>query len=190
LGGERALRGLRTNPLHPGPARSILHFAEGPGRARGKGSKLDFVFRFVDEQRIVMLHNAKPPPDDAWNEYLRVLAERDVTQQGLLVVTAGGAPNAAQRQGLNQVLKGRPFARAIVHDSVIVRGVVSAVSWFAPGVEAFSPAALQKASVHAKFQPGEFLRVQRILGELHEQLSPPIPWFANMIDPKKQAAAS
>src|SRR5690606_22431133 len=112
-----------------------------------EGSQLDFVFRFIDDQRIVMLHNAKPPPDDGWNEYLKVLAQRDVTQQGLLCLTAGGAPNAAQRQALNHVLKGRPFARAIVHDSVLVRGVVSAVSWFAPGVEAFSPAALQKAAV-------------------------------------------
>jgi hypothetical protein len=148
---------------------------------------LDFIFRAIEEQRIVMLHGVKAPPDDGWNDYLGILRGGDVTQMGLLAITAGGAPNAAQRHGLNQVLKGRPFARAIVHDSTLVRGILTAVSWFAPGVEAFSPACWQDAAVHAKFHRGEVPRLGRILSEMHAELSSPIPWFDAMLSQSKAA---
>jgi hypothetical protein len=144
---------------------------------------VDLTFRFIDEHRIVMLHTANAPPDEGWNEYLRVLRGRDVTQQGLLCVTGGGGPNAAQRHALNQVLAGRPFARAIVHDSALVRGIVRAVSWFSSGVEAFSPGAWQEAAIHAKFHRAELPRVARILSEMHAELNPPIPWFDAMLAP-------
>lgn len=98
-----------------------------------------FRFEFLDNGHVVMLHGTGAPPTEAWRDYLLQLRDKDLTKMGLLCFTNGGAPDATQRQELNQVIAGRYYARAIVHRSALVRGVVLAVSWFAPGVKAFSP---------------------------------------------------
>jgi hypothetical protein len=148
-----------------------------------------FVYKFFDPLRILMLHGVQPPPRAAWDEYLAEIAKRDVTQLGLLVVTAGGAPDAAQRRGLNRVLDGRRFARAVVHNSTLVRGIVKAVGWFAPGVEAFSPSQWRNAALHAQFEPWEVDALVPTLIRLHEQLDPPVPWFDDMLRGRERVAS-
>ena len=135
------------------------------------------MFEFLDGCRIVMLHGVNPPPATAWRDYLLQIRRKDVTSLGLLVFTNGGAPDPTQRHELNQLLLGRYFARAIVHDSPLVRGVVAAVSWFAPGVSAFSPSAWPSAALHARIQPGEMPMLVRTVRRLHAGMADPIPWL-------------
>lgn len=138
---------------------------------------MEFTFEFWDSRRILMLHGEKAPPAAAWREYLDRLAERDVTSLGLLVFTNGGAPDPSQRHELNQVLAGRRFARAIVHRSAVVRGIVAAVGWFAPGVAAFHPNGWHAAAAHAGVTAGELERVARAVRHLHAGMSEKIPWL-------------
>jgi hypothetical protein len=131
----------------------------------------------VDDRRIVMLHGASAPPTAGWRDYLQQIRDKDVTTLGLLVFTHGGAPGPAQRHELNEVLDGRYFARAIVHESALVRGVVAAVSWFAPGVQAFSPDSWPSAALHAGFRPGELPGVVRSVRRLHAGMTDGVPWL-------------
>ena len=101
---------------------------------------------------------------------------------GLLVFTNGGVPDPAQRHELNQLLAGRYFARAIVHESAVVRGVVAAVGWFAPGVAAFRPDSWHAAAAHAGIAEGELGRVARAVRRLHASMSMPIPWLDAALD--------
>src|SRR5688572_5713971 len=114
-----------------------------------------------------MLHGASAPPTAGWRDYLLQLRDKDITSLGILVFTHGGAPGPAQRHELNQLLNGRYYARAIVHKSALVRGVVAAVSWFSPGVKAFNPTAWPSAALHAGFRPDELPRVVRSARRLH-----------------------
>lgn len=143
---------------------------------------MDFIFELLDRRRILMLHGDKPPPVAAWREHLRDLETRDVENLGLLVFTNGGAPDAGQRDEMNRVLRGRYFARAIVHQSALARGVVAAVGWFAPGVAAFRPECWHAAAAHARIVPAELIRVERQLLRLNESLSTPIPWLESALD--------
>jgi hypothetical protein len=138
---------------------------------------MDFRFEFFDSHRIIMLHAQAAPPASGWDDYLQQLRTKDVTSLGLLVFTAGGAPGPAQRRALNRVLDGRHFARAIVHRSTVVRGVVAAVSWFAPGVKAFDPAAWAAAAAHAGFRPEELVDVVTAVRRLHSTMRDKIPWL-------------
>lgn len=138
---------------------------------------MDFRFEFIDAHRIVMLHGSNPPPDSGWEAYLQQLHAKDVTKMGLLVFTAGGAPGPAQRRALNSLLAGRYFARSIVHQSVLVRGVVAAVSWFAPGVKAFEPAAWTNGASHAGFHPGQLDDIESRLRRMHSTMRDKIPWL-------------
>jgi hypothetical protein len=138
---------------------------------------MSFRFEFLDGCRIVMLHGVNPPPAAEWRDYLLQIRRKDVTSLGLLVFTDGGAPDPAQRHELNQLLVGRYFARAIVHDSPLVRGVVAAVSWFAPGVRAFSPSVWPSAALHARIQATEMPTLVRSVRRLHAGMAEPIPWL-------------
>jgi hypothetical protein len=138
---------------------------------------MGFRFEFVDSCRIVMLHGASPPPTAGWRDYLLQIRDKDMATLGLLVFTSGGAPDPAQRHELNQLLGGRYFARGIVHCSALVRGVVAAVGWFAPGVEAFSPDSWPLAAAHARFRPEELARVATTVRQLHVGMSERIPWL-------------
>jgi hypothetical protein len=139
---------------------------------------MDFIFEFLDRRRILMLHGDKPPAAAAWRDHLRQLEELDVESLGLLVFTNGGAPDAGQRDEMNRVLRGRYFARAIVHRSAIARGVVAAVGWFAPGVAAFRPECWHAAAAHARFAPDELGRVERQARLMNGSLAAPIPWLS------------
>jgi hypothetical protein len=138
---------------------------------------MEFAYEFLDSHRILMLHGENTPPVAGWRDYLRQLQDKDVTSLGLLVFTNGGAPNPAQRHDLNRVLGGRYFARAIVHKSALVRGVVAAVGWFAPGVEAFQPSSWHAAAAHAGVAADELERVARAVRRLHAGMSIVIPWL-------------
>ncbi len=129
-----------------------------------------------------MLHGEGPPPAAGWRDYLLEIRDLDLPSLGLLVFTSGGAPGAGQRQELNQVVNGRYFARAIVHDSAAVRGVVAAVSWFAPGVKAFSPGAWPVAAAHAKFEPSELLGLARSVRRLHTGMGERIHWLETALE--------
>jgi hypothetical protein len=138
---------------------------------------MGFCFEFFDDTRILMLHDAAPPPVVEWRDYLTALAGKDVTKLGLLVFTAGGAPGPAQRRELNGVLAGRYFARAIVHRSAAVRGVLAAVGWFAPGVKGFAPDAWPAAARHVGFQPEELPQVANRVRRLHAENGRPVAWL-------------
>jgi hypothetical protein len=138
---------------------------------------MSFKFEFLSSYQLVMLHGASPPPMAGWRDYLLQIRDMDLSSLGLLVFTSGGAPDPAQRQELNQVLDGRYFARAIVHESAIVRGVVAAVGWFAPGVKAFSPCAWAAAASHARFATEQLPSVSTSVRRLHADMSQRIPWL-------------
>jgi hypothetical protein len=78
---------------------------------------------------------------DAWRRH------PEVTTQ--LVFTLGGGPNVFQRRQSLEVLNARPAGSpktAVLTESLLVRGMVTALSWFATnGVAAFSSGALDEA---------------------------------------------
>jgi hypothetical protein len=143
---------------------------------------MGFRFEFLDSSRIVMLHGAGPPPVDGWRDYLHQIRDKDLTSMGLLCFTNGGAPDPTQRQELSQVVAGRYYARAIVHRSALVRGVVLAVSWFAPGVKAFSPWTWPAGAEHANFKPDELVNLASQVRRLHASMTERIPWLDGALE--------
>jgi hypothetical protein len=143
---------------------------------------MGFSFEFLDSSHIVMLHGAGPPPVEGWRDYLRQIRDKDLSRLGLLCFTNGGAPDPAQRQELSQVVAGRYFARAIVHRSALVRGVVLAVSWFAPGVKAFSPWTWPAAAEHAHFKSDDLVNVASQVRRLHARMTERIPWLDGALE--------
>jgi hypothetical protein len=104
---------------------------------------------------VVTVHTATPPPNDEWNGYLVFCAElvavfRDAPLKPCSIVfTDGAAPNTEQRRAFLDIVARHPFTSAIVTSSRVTRGVVTLISWFAPGVQAFSPTDVDGILRHA-----------------------------------------
>lgn len=104
---------------------------------------------------VVTVHTATPPSTDEWNQYLVFCADlvaefRDAPLKPFSIVfTDGAAPNTEQRRAFLDIVARHPFTSAIVTGSRVTRGVVTLLSWFAPGVQAFSPTDVDGILRHA-----------------------------------------
>lgn len=81
---------------------------------------------------LILVHGTENPRDVEWDVYLRFVQETQrgpAPLSGLLVCTWGGAPNAVQRRAVLAAAEPRPSATCVCTDSVIARGVVTAMSW-------------------------------------------------------------
>jgi hypothetical protein len=99
---------------------------------------------------IVIVHDTGRPSDEVWNRWLDTYRQELTTLDGVLVYSLGGAPDADQRRQLQDVVEIAPRTppTAIVSDSRLMRGLVTALNWFLPaharGV-IFAPAQFEKA---------------------------------------------
>lgn len=118
----------------------------------------NLAFKIIGNLSIAV-HNNRTPTDTEVHEYCVALAKHDVRQLRALIFTDGGAPNSTQRNEVNSVLKGREHPTAVVSDDRMVRGIVTAFSWFNSKIRAFSPANINEALDYLGVPPAEHDRV-------------------------------
>src|SRR5690349_14416923 len=107
---------------------------------------------------IVTAHNANVLVDAEWEEhylrYVRDLKARDRLDQGAnLVFAEGKGPNSTQRGAGNAIFgkeKRYTFRVGVITSSMMVRGAVTAISWFNPQIRAFSADDWQRALEHVR----------------------------------------
>ena len=121
---------------------------------------------------FVMVQNEKEPTDAEWDGFLKLLIDNreDLPKLGLLVITPGGAPNAAQRKRLQTALAGRPMAVAVISDDIKMRFIASLIHLFHKGHQLFPSGDIAKAYTHLNLTTGEKVRVEAIVRELREQV--------------------
>ncbi len=83
---------------------------------------------------LLLAHDQHRPADDEWRDWLRAYETRSPHIRGVLVRTLGGGPSSSQRKELVQAMQAQtiPTPTAILTSSAIVRGVLTALSWFLP----------------------------------------------------------
>lgn len=127
----------------------------------------------VLEGRLAVLVIGESAPHGAdWEQAIDMM-RRNVHDRAL-IVTAGGTPTARQRQlileaGRTPEGKQREIPTAVITDSVLVRGVATAVAWFVPEVRAFAPRELAQALayLHARTP---IASVEQTIEELRREL--------------------
>ncbi len=90
---------------------------------------------------------AAAPSNAEWATWVEVLRGRAHAPAGarLIVVAGDGAPGPAQRKQLIDAVKTGKLKTAVVSDSVIARGVVTAFKWYGLDLDAFKPGAIEAA---------------------------------------------
>jgi len=131
----------------------------------------------------VVAHTKKPPSEEEWHDYImthKAYFERGMSMR-FVIFTEGGAPTATQRQKMTDIVaewaRSNPdcIRSAIVTRSSLVRGVVTAISWFLPIARAFSPENVEQAFAYLEIPPEIIPEIQRVIPLLKAQLTPENP---------------
>jgi hypothetical protein len=94
----------------------------------------------------IVIHNGRSFAPRDWRAILEFARRADLPDLRILSFTDGKANlTAAQRAELLAATGGRLPIAAILTSNAIARGVVTAISWFKPGVKAFPPHELEQA---------------------------------------------
>lgn len=127
---------------------------------------------YAAEGRVfVTVHGAEPPSDEEWQRYLEVCKANFAGLSGNLIVTDGGGPNGPQRALLaERYPEFAPVPVAVVSDSPMTRGIVTALRWFGKNIRAFRPTDLAGAfeylGVPGADREALLQRVARVRSEL------------------------
>lgn len=120
---------------------------------------------------VVTVHAAESPSDEEWARYVSGAdTYQPLTDQRILVVSDGGAPNGTQRQQLIDILDNARVPTAILTTSWLMRGAGAAVRWFNSYLKIFGPNALQDALEYLQLTEWERREGVRLLRELQREL--------------------
>jgi hypothetical protein len=110
-----------------------------------------------------------PPTDVEWAAWLALLREHRGPQMRVVVETDSG-PNAAQRRALAETLHGVDVSFAIMTDSIVVRGIVTALAWLGVRHCAFPLGQVQQATAYLGLTDDEALRTEQELARLQREV--------------------
>lgn len=114
-------------------------------------------YTFFKRRLLILVHTKDAPENDEWKEYVESARKWRQEIQGFLVVSDGGGPNTMQRAELDEAIdiEHHPGKTAVVTISRIARGIVTAISWFSPGIKAFGTNQMSQAIEYLGTPPPE-----------------------------------
>lgn len=120
---------------------------------------------------VVTVHSSEVPDEGDWDEYIgQVDAVLPLESQRILVISAGGGPNALQRAKMTDVLDGAKVPVAIMTNSWLMRGAGIAVSWFNPSLRIFGARSLEPAQEYLNLTAWERLECVEAARDLQREL--------------------
>lgn len=124
-------------------------------------------------QTFIVVYGTRNPSNEEWEGYLAVVERQGFESTVQLIVTEGGGPDSPQRKLLNDKLKGRSVPVAVISKNPIIRGVVTALSWFNTKIRAFVPSNFAEALRHLGLPASEGKTLEREVNELRTGLDLP-----------------
>ena len=128
------------------------------------------VHELVGGSLMITINTSRPPTDEEWNDYVETYRKRGPETLRTLVFTDGGAPNSAQRKKVNEMLDGKTTRAAVISPNSMVRGVVTALSWFNPKIKVFAPEQLDDAFRYLEIRGAEIDTVWQVIRKLQSKL--------------------
>src|SRR5262245_59912334 len=127
-------------------------------------------FGLINERILLVCHTKKSPDAQTWTEHCGVIAEASRRADfGILVLTDGGGPSAAQREELARATERKKYSISVVSSASVVRFIVTSIALFNSAIQSFLPADWRKALVHLSVGSSEVKAVERLIREFSER---------------------
>lgn len=132
-------------------------------------------YSFYKRRLLILVHTKDSPDDAEWGEYAQAAGKWKKDIQGFLVISEGGGPNTMQRAELDTAIgiESHSAKTAVVTISRLARGIVTAISWFSPGIKAFSTLQLPQALEYLGVSAAEADNVNAEIKKLKKDLGIP-----------------
>jgi hypothetical protein len=116
---------------------------------------------------LLGVHHRSPPTDEEWARWIALAIEPSPGGVRTIVESGGSSgPNAKQRRALAEALQGVDIRSAILTDSLVVRGIVTAIAWLNVSVRAFATEQQREAADYLELAADEcewaFAELQRL----------------------------
>ncbi|PRQ00021.1 hypothetical protein ENSA5_28350 [Enhygromyxa salina] len=121
----------------------------------------------------VAVHGKAPPSDEEWQDYLDHIVQHVNDARGVIVNTTGGGPTAAQRRAATEHWNryGSTPKMAIMTISPVVRGMVTALSWFlGTNLRAYPIDGFKDAGKHLGLSASDVEEVRAVVERLRGEL--------------------
>lgn len=124
------------------------------------------------DRLYLAVHDSIPPTDREWSRWLTLCRERASSEMRCLVETRGGAPNPRQRKQLTDLLDNKNQLRVgIMTESLLVRGVLTALSWAGLPMHGFALGAHEQACDWLGLSAAEREQIREALPRLRSEIS-------------------
>lgn len=128
---------------------------------------------------IVTAHNSRELSNEEWEanylRYVRDMKSRGKLNEGANLVFADGkGPNSVQRAAGNAIFgkdKEYTFRVSVITASLMVRGAVTAISWFNPLIRAFSPNDWMRAYHHVRVTEAHYGMIRQAVEVLDRKVA-------------------
>lgn len=124
-------------------------------------------------QTFIVVYGSHNPTNEEWERYLAAVERHGFESTVQLIVTEGGGPDSPQRKLLNDKLKGRSVPVAVISRNPIIRGVVTALSWFNTKIRVFVPSHFADALRHLGLPAADGKALEQEVNELRAALDLP-----------------
>lgn len=125
---------------------------------------------------LVAVHYAVPPTDEEWNRWFDLIDALPFGTGRALIETYGPCgPNASQRKDLAVHTKQVGMRAALFTESIAIRGMVTAMSWFGIALRAFEPGQYRHAAGYLDLTDHELSSALEALPRLRQECGMPPP---------------
>jgi hypothetical protein len=119
---------------------------------------------------LIAVNDEQPLTDGEWDTWISLCLERAGKDARALIETRGqGGPNAKQRKRLVELQQKVDIRFAIASDSLVVRGIVTAVAWLGVPLRAFEPDDYTAAAEFLELSASELSCVVDTLPRLRQE---------------------
>jgi hypothetical protein len=123
-----------------------------------------------DVRLSIVVHGKSSPSPLEWSRFVkdtRALGGRDLR---VLVCTYGGGPDGAQRRELADAVRNVTVPTVIMTNSIVARGIVTAMHWFNPSMKVLPIDADTAAHRFLALDPNEAQRAMELRRKLEREL--------------------
>jgi len=117
-------------------------------------------------QVMVLAHAKENPVPVEWNAFIAELTAHGAELTHIIVFTGGATIDSLQRSQIVDLVKKHKLTIGVATDSTMVRGVVTALSWFGVPIKAMAPDRVDELIAKVDIAESERKKVKFAMDEM------------------------